>query len=94
MSTIPPEMTGRRVGSGIRLLAWKHCASDLDNCTKTLDRRRQSDPDFPEVIWISGRKYLIENSFAEYKRILIRRALSQPNVPAKPAAERARGPPI
>jgi hypothetical protein len=49
-------------------------ATGLPWCRKTVIAKSKSDPDFPPVIMVEGRRYVERSSIETYKAKLLRRA--------------------
>jgi hypothetical protein len=84
------ESTEAITNQPIEFVSQPRMAKELDCTIRSLNRKKPTDPDFPLMFDINGRKYSRRPDFEHYKRILVRRglekapqALPQPNKPPR-----------
>lgn len=65
--------TGKQPG---RLIRNREFAAALGVTTRTLFSREKTDPEFPPVVNIGGRRFFAEEHCERYRQTLIRRSLA------------------
>jgi hypothetical protein len=82
------ESTEAIANEPIEFVSQPRMAKELDCTIRSLNRKKPTDPDFPVLIDINGRKYSRRPDFEHYKRILVQRGLEMARRALPPAAAR------
>jgi hypothetical protein len=71
----PSAMPAAVAKEPIEFVSPPRMAKELDCTVRSLNRKKPTDPDFPVLFDINGRKYSRRPDFEHYKRILVQRGL-------------------
>jgi hypothetical protein len=65
----------RRIGG---LKPFAQCFEEIHQTPRTGTRWADSDPDFPQVVDVNGKRFIEEYAWDQYKRLLIERGTKNP----------------